>query len=322
MRRLWRPTGGGHIRSRRSEQHRRTIRALLGTTETTPTRPESPSGDGATDDLDFDWRPEPLGKAFDPDKTFRWPIVIAALFIGVSVALAIRLFVASPADSAGARLDEYRAVSTSLATALRGALDAPADDPEATSVLAVAAAEVREAVSQPLPTGVPLVGQGPGAELAAAHEALTAIVESADSLVARLRIFGDYTRAGRSILTLPLLPTEAPPDLVDAAARTLAEFQAGAVTAAAVLGDEPELAAFRDQVEELLGELTGWSNRYLLALRRDESETTAALLVELRARTDLARAELTARLDEIDGAITTATLSLLSALQEAGLVSA
>lgn len=292
---------------------------MLETTAATPARPVTRSHDGEEEDLDFDWRPEPLQRAVDSDRTFRWPIVIAALFIGVSAALVIRLFIAAPAESANARLEEYRTVATALDTTLRDALDTR-DDPAAIAALADAVDATRDSLARDLPRGVPLIGQGPGAELDAAHERLTAIVDSSATLVTRLQLARSYRQAGSEILTLPLLPSEAPPDLVDPAARTVSDYRAGVLAAVARLDDAPEFAAFRTLVAEFAEDLTPWSDRYLLALRRGETASTASLLVDLGARADLARAELNARLDEIDGAVAAEGLSLLDALLEAGLV--
>jgi hypothetical protein len=293
---------------------------MLETTAATPARPLARHDGEAGDDLDFDWRPEPLMRAVDSDRTFRWPIVIASLFIGVAVALVIRLFVASPADSANARLDEYRAVATTLQEALRGALDTPTGDPAAVAALADAVDTARESVSRPLPRGVPIIGQGPGAELDAAHQRLMTIVDSAATIIPRLQLSRTYRQAGADILSLPLLPNQVTPDLIDPAARTLDEFRAGAVAAVARLDDEPGFAAFRDLVTEFVEGLAPWSDRYLLGLRRSDAETTAALVAELHARANLARAELDQILDDLDTAITADGLEILDALAQAGLV--
>jgi hypothetical protein len=293
---------------------------MLETTATTPARPLARHDGEAGDELDFDWRPEPLMRAVDSDRAFRWPIVIASLFIGVAVALVIRLFIASPADSANARLEEYRTVATALQAALGGALDASTGDPATVAALADAVDAARESVSRPLPRGVPIIGQGPGAELDAAHQRLTTIVDSAATIVPRLHLSRTYRQAGADILGLPLLPNQVSPDLIDPAARTLDEFRAGAVAAAARLDDEPDFAAFRDLVTEFVEGLGPWSDRYLLSLRRGDSEAAAALVADLHARADLARTELNQRLDDLDTAITTDGLEILDALVQAGLV--
>jgi hypothetical protein len=290
--------------------------------ELTAARPGRPSArdDGQPDgELDFDWRPQPLGRADDEDRALRWPIIFAALFVGVAVALVIRLFVASPAESAAARLDEYRSAATTLEEALRGALDGSTSGP---ATLSEAIDAARESLSQPLPRGVPIIGQGPGAELDAAHALLTSVTDSASEMVPRLEVSRTYREGAAPILGLPLLPTDAPADLVDTAARLLDEYRAGAVTAAAGLGNEPEFTAFREFVSQLVDGLPAWSDRYLLALRRGETATAAALVVELQARADLARAELNLRLDELETGIIADALGLIDALRQGGLIDA
>lgn len=292
---------------------------MLETRAATPARLPHRST-GVTEDLDFDWRPEPLERAVDSDRTFRWPIVIAALFIGVSAALIIRLFIAVPADTATARLEEYRQVATALDTALHGVLDAPPGSADAARDLATAIDEVRESVARPLPGGVPVIGGGPGAELDSAHQRLTTAADAASALVGRLRISTEYRAAAAVILTLPMLPTEVDPDLIDPAARTLSEYQAGAVVAAAGLGDEPRLAEFRGQVDALLDEMPTWSDLYLLALRRGQADTAATMIGDLTARVEAARTELEAGLPELEAGIAAEAQGLIDGLRQAGLV--
>jgi hypothetical protein len=292
---------------------------MLETRAATPARPPTRST-GVTEDLDFDWRPEPLERAVDSDRTFRWPIVIAALFIGVSAALIIRLFIAVPADTATARLEEYRQVATALDTALHAVLDAAPGSADAVRDLGTAIDEVRESVARPLPGGVPVIGGGPGAELDAAHQRLTTAVDAASALVGRLRISTDYRAAAAVILTLPMLPTEVEPDFIDPAARTLSEYQAGAVVAAAGLGPEPLLAEFRGQVDALLDEMPIWSDLYLLALRRGQADNAATMIGDLTARVEAARAELEAGLAELEAEIVGEAQSLIDGLRQAGLV--
>jgi hypothetical protein len=289
---------------------------MLETTAATAARPASGDHEGEVEDIDFDWRPEPLDRALGSDRSFRWPIVIAALFIGVSVALVLRLFVLAPANTAAVRLQEYRSVAADLDAALREVIDAPTGDPEAASALAEAAASLQAALAPPLPGG--LGNQGAGGELATAHQALSAISDSAGSLSARLQSATEYRSNADAVLTLPLLPTEAPEDLVDTAERTLADYRAGAVAAVARFTDEAAFGDLRNQLSSYVDGLQGWSDQYLLALRRGETETTADLIQEARTETGRIRAILDTRLEEVEGGVAADALALLTALQQAG----
>lgn len=290
---------------------------MLETTAATPARPQQGDHDGEIEDIDFDWRPEPLDRALGSDRSFRWPIVIAALFIGVSVALVLRLFVLAPANTAAVRLDEYRSVAADLDTALRGVIDAPTGDPEATSALIDAVAALQTSITAPLPGG-PIGDQGSSGELATAHQALSAIADSASGLSNRLQLAAEYRANADAILNLPLLPTEAPEDLVETAERTLADFRAGAVAAMTRFTDEAAFGDIRSQLGAFVDGLQGWSDQYLLALTRGEAETTAELIQEARTEAGRIRATLDTQLGEVEGDATADALALLNALQAAG----
>lgn len=290
---------------------------MLETTAATPARRATGDQESEVEDIDFDWRPEPLDRALGSNRAFRWPIVIAALFIGVSVALVLRLFVLAPANAAAVRLEEYRSIAIELDTALREVIDAHAGDQEAASGLAEAAASLQAALAPPLPGG--LGGQGSSGDLATAHQALRAIGDSATNLSARLQLAMEYRRNAEAVLTLPLLPTEAPEDLISSAERTLADYRAGAVAAVTRFADEAAFGDLRAQLATYVDGLQGWSDRYLLALRRGETETTTELIQEGRTETGRIRAILDTRLEAVEGDIAADSLALLSALQQAGL---
>ena len=292
---------------------------MLETTAATQARPESGRHVPEEDDLDFDWRPEPLQRAIDSDRTFRWPIVIAALFIGVAVALSFRLFILGPANSASARLDEYRAVAVALDSAAQGVLDSPTGAAEAAAVLDEAVVALQTALAPPLPGG-PIGGQGPSAELSDAHDSLTVIADAAVALASKLEISTVYRQNAAAILTMPLLPDEAPEDLIDAAERTLGDYRVAAIAAVARFGDEPEMEIFRTQISEFVDNISPWSDLYLIALSRGETANVQSLLDDLRSQIALATAELDTKLAGVEGQITTEALALITSLQQSGLL--
>lgn len=306
------------MRSRDREQHRRTILSLLETKPATAARPFSPEvpPEGVAE-LDFDWRPQPLARAVDSDRTFRWPIVLLFLLIGVSAALAIRLFIAVPTNLVAEHLASYRETVESFEEAL-AALSATAERGEAGAVaeFSAAAAEFRRVAEAPLPSGG-LIGQRGTADLETAQRHLLAMADSADSLLARLHTASTYRGLGQQLGPVPALPTHAPPELIDPAARALADFEVAVSTAAQRFDDHPEYEAFRRRVADTIEALPGWIDSYLLALRREEADTAAALLVELQARMDLIAAELDQALTQVEEEAAVALGALLSAAADA-----
>jgi hypothetical protein len=100
-------TDVSRLRTPEREAFRRTI---LGMLETTPATVARAGTLGALEepvpDLDFDWRPTPLGKVVESKREYRWPIVAGAAVIGLAVLLVARFVIFLPADQAEARLAE------------------------------------------------------------------------------------------------------------------------------------------------------------------------------------------------------------------------
>lgn len=283
---------------------------MLQTRAATPPRPEN-YGDDPDEDLDFDWRPEPLQRAVDSDRTFRWPIVLGALFIGVSVALTLRLFVFVPTDSAGSRLDDFRTAATELDGALTAVIEAPWGDPTALAELDAAIASAREALEEP---------ETSDSAVSDAQQTLTVIVDDASLLASRGTMASTYREQAGVIFGVPTLPSDAPAELVDQAERALNDYRVAAIAALARLGDYPALADFRALAEEFVDELPGWSDRYLLALSRGQVEAAAALLADIHARAAIAEEELADALEGIEVEGRAAATSLRDTLRGTGLV--
>ena len=80
---------------------------------------------------------------------------------------------------------------------------------------------------------------------------------------------------------------------------------------------DPYYEMYVGRIEEALGELPDWSDRYLLALRRNDTETAEALIVEITARRQLIAAELDVALDVVSETVSGRLEELRTALTEA-----
>jgi hypothetical protein len=156
-------------------------------------------------------------------------------------------------------------------------------DPAAAGQFLEAAAELLE-VARPGPPGfLPFMPAGPVADVRSVRHRLLILADGADSIATRLARAAEYREASQEILSIPLLPSSAPPELIDPAARALAAMQTDSTAAVGRLDDSDEYAAYRESVQEALSTVTEWIDRYLLALRRGEATTAATLISELQA---------------------------------------
>lgn len=273
------------LRTPEREAFRRTI---LGMLETTPATVARPGAAGTLEepvpDLDFDWRPTPLGKVVVAKREYRWPIVIGAVLIGAAVLFVVRFFIFLPADQAEARLAAYAAAVDDFALAI-DAMESAANltDPAAAGQFLAAAGDLLE-VARPGPPGfLPFMPAGPVAEVRSVRHRLLVLADSADSIAVRLARAAQYRETSADFLDIPLLPTSAPPELIDPAARALATMLTESTAAAGRLDDSDEYAGYRESTEQALATVPGWIDRYLLALRRGEEATAVALIAELQA---------------------------------------
>jgi hypothetical protein len=282
---------------------RKTILSMLETTPATVARPGAPGTlEELLPDLDFDWQPRPLGAAVISRRQYRWPIVIGALLIGGAVLFVARFLVLLPADQAEERLARYAVAVDEFAAAI-DAMESAATltDPVAAGQFLEAADALRE-VARPRPPGIlPFIPAGPVTDVRSARHRLIVLADAADSIAERLATAARYRAASQEILDIPLLPFSAPPELIDPAARALADMQATSEAAADGLDDEDEeYAAYRESVDTALATLTAWIDRYLLALRRGSEPTAATLVAQLHDTRDGTLAAVEGVLDEVE----------------------
>lgn len=307
------------IPPRERDANKRTILNMLETTPAGVARPHGASEPSEPiPDLDFDWQPHPLDRAVGTRRTFRWSILIAAAVLGAVALVAVQVLITVPQQKADARRLVYRAALDTYEPALAAFAAAPVpSDPEALTAFAGATADFAAVARADLPTVIPLLPIGPIEELHPARGEMLAMVDAAETLLADLAAASTYREAAAEILALPLLPTQAPAELIDPAARAIADMQSSTERAYAGLDDNPTFAAYRDRVAEAIDALSDWADRYLLALRRGDVEAAAALVAEFQARASLATAELEGAVADVDAAAIATIPALLTSLEEA-----
>ncbi|MFH1105550.1 MAG: hypothetical protein V1757_11500 [Actinomycetota bacterium] len=288
------------INQRERAAHRRTILSMLETTPATVAR--APTGGqpaGPIPDLDFDWRPHPLDRTVTARRTYRWPIVVGAVIVGLGVLAGVKFGLAVPAHNASLRQAEYRTAVDAYEAALDHLQSAvTATDPQAAAEFATATGALRAVAEAPLPWVPPLIPLGP--DLGPARVKLLELVDTAVTLSDEIARAARYSEASTGILALPLLPYTVPTQLIDPAAKALADMEADSQAGIATLDDDPAYEPYRLGVEAAMASLPDWIDRYLLALRNGDTEAATTLIDDLQARTDLARAELDAVFADVD----------------------
>ncbi len=312
------------IGRRRREANRRSIIDMLDTTPAQVASPSTPSAaEDAVGDIDFDWRPQPLEKVVTGDRSFRWPIIGAAIVLAAIAIIAVRGLGTISDAQAEERLDLYRVGLASFSAAvdeLDGAL--PAVDIEAALAFSVATEELLSVAAEDLPGVPPFVPQGSLGDVAAAQEHLLSIVDVATAISAQLDTAVTYLAASESLFAVPPLPFEAPDELIDPASQAIADMQTLTLGTLAGLEPDPEFADYLARVDEALESIPDWSDRYLLALRRGDVETAEALIVEITAQRQLLDAEMEAALAAVSLVIADRMDEIRTAIDQAEVLTA
>lgn len=307
------------IDRRRREQNRRTILSMLETTPATVARPYGPAS--ATDeipDLDFDWRPRPMEKAVGARRSYRWSIILSAAALGAAALIGLQFLVKVPQEKADARRLEYATAIGAFTDAVNALTAAPRpSDPAALAEFRREVEEFAAVAEAPLPSVLPLLPIGPIEDLRPGRAEMLAAVDSANTMLESLTAAAAYREAAAGLIAVPLLPSEAPPELIDPAARAIADMQTIAETSLRSMSDDPAFATFRERAAAAVAAIPEWAGRYLLALRRGDVEDAAAALADLQARSDLLSAELDATLGELDAAAVTTLADILRRLERA-----
>ncbi|MEE9581439.1 MAG: hypothetical protein V3W36_00720 [Acidimicrobiia bacterium] len=303
---------------RQREANRRTIIDMLETTPAQAARPTPRSSSDDISDLDFDWRPRPLERLVTSGRSFRWPIIGAAVVLAAVAIIAVRGLGTISDSQADERLAAYNTKVGAFSAAL-DALEATLPGIEVESALAfsVATDDLRLAATEDLPGLPPFVPQGSLGDVAAVQDLLLAIVDVATTISADLDIAATYKTASERLFAVPPLPFSAPEELIEPAGAAIADIQTETLAALAGLDPDDRFEMYVGRIEEALDAVPDWADRYLLALRRNDTETAEALIVEITARRQLIEAELDVALDEVAETVSGRMEELRTALTEA-----
>jgi hypothetical protein len=311
--------------NRRSRQAaRRTIIDMLETTPAEVARPHVPGpSEESIGDIDFDWRPQPLERVMDSGRSFRWPIIGAALVLAAIAIVAVRGLGTISDAQADERLTEYRGALDSFALALDDLEAAlPAIDLEGALSFAEATAGLRDVASEPLPGLPPFVPQGALGEVADARSHLLTIADAASLVSSDLDVAATHQTASESLFAVPPLPSSAPAELLDAAAEAITLMQTETLATLAGLDADPRFDTYVERVEAALEDLPDWTDRYLLALRSGDENTTNTLIVEITAQRQLLQAELEIGLGVIAQSVEGKLDEIRAAMAEARILTA
>lgn len=304
---------------RKREANRRTIIDMLETTPAQVPRPvQRPTGDDTITDLDFDWRPQPLERIVASDRSFRWPILGAAIVLAAVALIAVRGLGTISDSQADERLAAYNAEVATFSTAL-DALEAtlPEIDIESALAFSVATEGLRSAATEDLPGLPPFVPQGSLGDVAAVQDHLLTIVDVATRISADLDTAATYETASDRLFVIPPLPFEAPEELIDPAGEAITDMQTLTLATLASLDPDDRFAAYVARIEDALDSIPVWNDGYLLALRRGDRESAEALIVDITAQHQLIEAEFEVALTEVSNAISGRMEEVRTALAEA-----
>jgi hypothetical protein len=291
---------------------------MLETTPAHAARPTRRSKGDDIGDLDFDWRPQPLERVVASGRSFRWPIIGAAIVLAAVAIIAVRGLGTISDSQADERLRAYNVEVTTFSVAL-DALEDTLPDIEVQSALAfsVATDDLRLAATEDLPGLPPFVPQGSLGDVAAVQDLLLAIVDVATTVSADLDIAATYKTASERLFAVPPLPFSAPEELLEPAGAAIADMQTETLAALAGLDPDERFEMYVGRIEDALDAVPDWADRYLLALRRNDTEAAEALIVEITARRQLIEAELGVALDDVSDTVSGRMEELRTALTEA-----
>jgi hypothetical protein len=306
-------------RSRRREANRRSIIDMLETTPATVAEPTAPSAiDERLGDLDFDWRPQPLERAVEGNRSFRWPIIGAALVLAALAIILVRGLGTFSDAQADERLATYHEAIGDFSAALDD-LETALPDITVSDALTFSTAteSLRTVAAADLPGLPPFVPQGALGEVERAQDRLLAMVDAAASISADLDVAATFSDAATTLFSIPPLPFSVPEELIGPAGQAITTMQSDTRATLAALEPNDTFATYVEKVQEALDGLSDWADLYLLALRRGDSATATELLDDLETTSALLDDELSIALTTISKGVDERLSDLHDAIVEA-----
>jgi hypothetical protein len=297
----------------------------LDTTPATVARRHAPatSEDPVGDELDFDWRPQPLGKAIESDRSFRWPIIGAAIVMAIGAIVLVRGLGTFSDTQAQERLVTYRAAIVDFEDSLddlEGSL--PIIGLPQALAFEMATDALRDVASEDLPGLPPFVPQGSLGEVQRAQNHMLGMVDVATSISADLAVAARYTEASDTLFAIPPLPFSAPEELIAPAGDAITAMQSETLGTLSSLEPDDTFAGYLAGVEAALEDLPDWTDRYLLALRRGDAETAELLIGSIQSEAESLNGELTIGLSAIARGVEERISELRAAIDEGKVLTA
>ncbi len=244
-----------------------------------------------------DWEPEAFDALATSQRTFRWPIIIAAVVVLIGGLSVIRWASAMPERATATASADYLAAATQLEADLgeaRDTISVITDLNATTSQLSDAAvslstldADARnlfDTAAEPLPSMLPLVSRSSLEALTPTRRAMANASEIGLTLERRLGDALSYRLAFSKAFRLPQLVTAASPEEISPIGVALGLAASDTRAAIEALPDEPFFADHLAAVRQLELRLDDWQVEYLGALRSGDETAAAALVVEIRQR--------------------------------------
>lgn len=308
------------MRRRDRDAIRRSIMDNLDTTPATVARPHAPSrlDESIGTDLDFDWRPQPLERAVEGDRSFRWPIIGAAAAMAIAAVVLVRGIGTFSDTQAAEHLTTYRAAVIEFEDALDD-LEAALPGVGVQEALAfeTATGALRSVANEPLPGLPPFVPQGSLGDVKRAQSHLLSMVDVATSISGDLDVSATFTQASETLFNVPGLPFSTPEELIGPAGEAITDMESETRATLAALEPNDLFVGYLTAVESALEDLPEWTDRYILALRRGDAETAELLIGSIQSQEQALDEELGIGLSAIARGIEQRLADLRAAIDEA-----
>lgn len=265
-----------------------------------------------------DWKPDRLDPVVVSGRTFRWPIIVAAILLAMGGLAVIQALQDMPQRAAAEASASYQSAAADFEAVLPQAEQAlavitdPTADGTALSEASVAlsafndrARNLFDTAAEPLPATPPLVSR---AELDALSPVRTSMANAAEIGLTLERRLGDtlsYRLLYAKAFQLPDLPVSAMQDQITQLGIALGLAATNTGDAVADLPDEPFLSEHKLASLRLSRRLDDWQIEYLDALRTGDAATADSLISEMSQRVGTLTTSLSAPLAAINQWATT-----------------
>jgi hypothetical protein len=278
-----------------------------------------------------DWKPDRLDPLVVSGRTFRWPIIIAAVALLIGGLAIIQALQDMPDRAARDARATYLAAMTDYQTSVPDIEDTisvitdPTTDTATLSDAAVSlsafndgARNLFDAAAEPLPSMPPFVSRTQLDALTPLRQSMANAAEIGLTLERRLGDTLSYRLLLAKTFQLPALPTTATQDQLTQLGVTLGLAVTSTKDAIGNLPDEPFLSDHKSAAFQLAQRLDDWQVEYLDALRTGDTATAETLVQEITQRIDALNAGIDAplaaigewartQLDTLQRQLTTAT---------------